>query len=216
MGFWCLKCPNQGKVVFTINSALQWRGQIGTGFCGARCALSSPFPSQCVSGDYLILWRSRMWLQISYLLMVFTRRRNTEGEKRRHFLSLHKLVGAEAEKNDRVITVTLYSNPLSSVAISECPPYLGVYVPLSVFLRGRRMWVCACRGGRLWVPWNGRSCAFQLVRGGVGCKELSGQDPPLLPEQSGERRWHAAQQWDRKLDPSALLHCHNMTFTPAA
>lgn len=35
-----------------------------------------------------------------------------------------------------VITVTLFSNPLSSVAIVECPPYRGVRALLSVFLRG--------------------------------------------------------------------------------
>ena len=51
------------------------------------------------------------------------------GEEHSHrekaaFSSLHKLVGAEAWKNDKVIIVTLYSNPLSSVGIAECPPYL--------------------------------------------------------------------------------------------
>lgn len=66
--------------------------------------------------------------------MAFTRRGTQPREKGSIFFSLHKLVGAEAEKMT-VITVTLYSNPLSSVAIAECPSYLGVYLLLSVFLR---------------------------------------------------------------------------------
>lgn len=54
-------------------------------------------------------------------------------EKRQRFLSLHKLVCTEVERNDRVITVGVYSHPLSSVAIAECWPYLRCICSLCVF-----------------------------------------------------------------------------------
>lgn len=72
VGLWCLKSPHQENVVFTINSALQRRGHIGTGFSGVLYL--SQFPSQWANGDYLTLWHWRMWLQITYPLMAFTRR----------------------------------------------------------------------------------------------------------------------------------------------
>ena len=45
-----------------------------------------------------------------------------------------------------MITVTLYSDPLSSGAIAECSPYQGVCVLLSVFLKrdGKCGCVCVC------------------------------------------------------------------------
>lgn len=75
-----------------------------------------------------------------------------------------------------MITVTLYSNPFSSVAIAECPSYLGVCALMSVCLRGWGIWVwvCACRR-----MWEGAAVLFNLLTPqweSVGCKELSGQD----------------------------------------
>lgn len=72
--------PNQGRVAFTINPALQCRDLIGTGFCGAHSALSR-FPCRRASRDYLIPRRSRMRLPISYLLMAFTGRGTLPREK---------------------------------------------------------------------------------------------------------------------------------------
>lgn len=41
-----------------------------------------------------------------------------------------------------VITVTLYSNPLSSVAIAECMPYLGVCAFVCISGRTENVVVC--------------------------------------------------------------------------
>lgn len=84
-------------------------------------------------------------------------------EKRRHFLSLHKLVCTEVERNDRVITVRVFSHPLSSVAIAECSSYLGVFVPFVCFSEGDRACGCVRALRVLCVPWSEHSCAFQLV-----------------------------------------------------
>lgn len=75
-----------------------------------------------------------------------------------------------------VITVTLYSNPLSSVAIPECPSYLGVYVLLSVFLKGTEN-VCVCV--------QGRRCVFQLVNPTVS-EVRAGPRPQSRTEREGD------------------------------
>lgn len=123
--------------------------------------------------------------------MAFTRRATQRERKGSFFFRYVSSSALRREKNDRVITVTLYSNPLSSVAISECPPYLGVYVLLPVFLRGRRMCGCVRAGeGDCECLGPGAAALFNLLTpqwGGVGCKELSGQDL-APPEQNRERR----------------------------
>lgn len=44
-----------------------------------------------------------------------------------------------------VITVTLYSNPISSVAIAESPSYLSVCAFVCISERMENVGLCACR-----------------------------------------------------------------------
>lgn len=113
----------------------------------ALCA-SSRFSSQCVSTDYLISWRSRVWLQISYLLMASVAEEELNPERRQRFLWLHKLVCTEVERNDRVITVRVDSHPLSSVAAAECTLFLSeVYLFLLSVSEGDGARGCVCAWG---------------------------------------------------------------------
>lgn len=62
-----------------------------------------------------------------------------------------------------VITVTLYSNPISSVAIAECPSYLSVCAFLCISERMEKCgFVCV-----LGIE-SGPSFAFQVVNPTVG------------------------------------------------
>lgn len=89
----------------------------------------------------------------------FYQARNTAERKGSIFLLLHKLVYAEAGKMT-VITVTLFSNPLSSVAIAEWPPYRGVCVLSCVWWVGESACVptviCECLG-------RGAAALFNLL-----------------------------------------------------
>ena len=132
------------KVVFTFNCNAVERSDWHRLPWGARlCFVTASLP-KCERGDYLILWLSRIRLQISYLLMAFTRHGTQPREKATFFLSLHKLVGAEAEKNDSdyshtVLKSTFFCGNCWVPLLSRC-----VCVLLSVFLRGHSVCVCVC------------------------------------------------------------------------
>lgn len=135
------------------------------------------FASQHGRGDYLMLWHSGTWLQISYQVIVFSSQEQSQ-EKVQHFLSFNKLVDADGRKKKLLWLLSHCSwNPFSSVTIAEWPPYLGVHVLLYwSFWRSGESGCVHDQGAYVYVCAAVLFFLFNPTVTDVGSDELSGQD----------------------------------------
>lgn len=181
--FWCFEIASSGEACFHYESIyhLHCSGEVKLAQVSvARCAVSQ-FPSQWASGDYLILWRWRMWPQISYPLMAFTRR-GTQHRKKGNVFFRYISSSAPRRKNDGDYCHTVLE---SYFFCSNCwEPILSKCVCFCLYFWEDGECGFVCVQGIV----SGPSFAFQLVNptvGRVGCKVLSGQD--LAPQSRIER-----------------------------
>lgn len=166
-------------------------------------------PSQCVSGDYLIPWRSRMWLQISYLLMAFTRRGTQPREKGSIFF---RYISSLALRRKKWQSDYCHTELKSTFLCSNCrvARLISMYVCFCLYFWGEGKCRCVGAGG-LWAHWNWHSCAFQLVnplvgRCGLQEAEWTGPHPQSRVEKGGDKQ-HSSEieNWTHQLYFAATI-----------